>query len=148
MLKGWPLPDATVWGPPIWNAFGHQRAVITCDPENMQQRRFTRNFKEKPKETDRVDYVNSGVGAGAEVTGVSPREEAGRENPSPGDSVVSILQVRTRRLRKVKVKELAQQQQAVQSGFRPTCVRLRGVSSSALFCNESTKDGRGDLQSF
>lgn len=34
---------------PIWNAFGHQRAVIICDPENTHQRQFTGDFKDKPR---------------------------------------------------------------------------------------------------
>lgn len=36
----------------IWNTFGHQRAIIICDPENMHQRQFTGSFKEKPKKTE------------------------------------------------------------------------------------------------
>lgn len=49
MLKGWPQSQATMRALPIWNAFGHQRAVIICDPENTHQRQFTGDFKDKPR---------------------------------------------------------------------------------------------------
>jgi hypothetical protein len=56
VLKRWPQTQryhvSAAHLEPIWAP----RTIIICDPENIQQRRFTGNFKEKPEKT--VNYVN------------------------------------------------------------------------------------------
>lgn len=95
-----PRTDATRRALPIWNAFGHQRAVIICDPENMHQKRFTGNFKEKPKKKKKrqsqlckhVKLLYKGVGVGGEVMDIkSKREDWKRRLPPSRRDIVSPL---------------------------------------------------------